>query len=96
VLDKLEARGLLRRRRDHDDRRVVRAELTARGDALVAELMPRHARRVAAAFAVLAPDEQVQLARLLRTLGRAQSDRPDERSPLATPTSTGPARKEIP
>ena len=103
VLDKLEARGLLRRRRDHHDRRVVLARLTPDGEALVAELMPRHVARVVAAFAVLAPEQQTQLAQLLKTLGLAQNVRAGDRpvvapagEAVAAPSPTDPPRKETP
>lgn len=76
VLDQLEARGWIGRERDPNDRRVVLVDLSAAGRAFVDELLPRHVRRVVAAFAALDPDEQAELARLLRTLGRAQSDPP--------------------
>jgi DNA-binding MarR family transcriptional regulator len=38
LLDRLEGRGLVRRLRDEQDRRVVRARITERGLALLAEL----------------------------------------------------------
>jgi MarR family 2-MHQ and catechol resistance regulon transcriptional repressor len=102
VLDKLEARGLLRRRRDRHDRRVVLARLTPTGEALVRDLMPRHVARVVTAFAALAPDQQAQLAALLRTLGLAQGDRAavgGEAAPepaVAAPAPADPPRKETP
>jgi DNA-binding MarR family transcriptional regulator len=44
-LDRLEARGLVKRTRDHDDKRIIRVSLTKKGrdliDAVVAELMQR-------------------------------------------------------
>lgn len=40
VIDQLEARGLLKRSRDTADRRVVKLDLTAGGEALVARLSP--------------------------------------------------------
>jgi DNA-binding MarR family transcriptional regulator len=87
----LEARGLLRRERDGDDRRVVRLRPTARalrhrerqeqawGDALehaLAALAPRDARRLRAC----AP----ALAALATELGRRR------RGPMAQPTETSP------
>lgn len=72
VLDQLEARGWIRRSRDPSDRRVVLVDLAAEGRTFVDDLLPRHVGRVVDAFAALDPDEQAELARLLRTLGRAQ------------------------
>jgi MarR family 2-MHQ and catechol resistance regulon transcriptional repressor len=74
VLDNLERRELIRRRRDPSDRRVVRVELTDRGDAGIAPLFPLHVTRVVDAFSALDPAEQETLARLCRTLGLAQGE----------------------
>lgn len=73
VLDQLEARDRIVRTRDPNDRRVVLVDLTAEGRAFITDLFPRHVDRVVAAFASLDPDEQAELARLLRTLGHAQT-----------------------
>ncbi len=45
VVDKLEARGLVRRVRAATDRRQVRVELTDAGRLLIETLFPRHAAR---------------------------------------------------
>ena len=45
VVDKLEARGLVRRTRSPRDRRVVPVELTQAGRTLIEALFPRHAAR---------------------------------------------------
>ena len=92
VLDKLQRRALIRRSRDAGDRRVVRIDLTPDGEALVADLLPRHAQRAADAFAALTADEQSELARLLRIVGRAQADpsRPDRAGPPHAPARTSP------
>lgn len=71
VVDKLGARGLVRRTRAACDRRSVRVELTEAGRALIAELFPDHARDIAGAMAGLGPDELRQLSALLRRLGHA-------------------------
>jgi MarR family 2-MHQ and catechol resistance regulon transcriptional repressor len=71
VVDNLERRGLVARRRGADDRRVVTVVLTGDGETLIRDLFPRHAARLAEAFAVLAPAEQEELAALCRRLGRA-------------------------
>jgi MarR family 2-MHQ and catechol resistance regulon transcriptional repressor len=71
VVDKLEARGLVRRVRAAADRRQVRVELTEAGRELIGELFPRHAEDIARAMAGLAPAELRQLGDLLRKLGIA-------------------------
>lgn len=70
VVDNLERRGLVSRERSPADRRMVTVHLTASGGKLIQDLFPRHAARLTAAFAVLTPSEQAQLAALCRRLGR--------------------------
>ena len=69
VLDHLEARGLVSRRRDPTDRRVKRVTLTRRGRDLVEAVLPGHVARIAQELAVLSTEEQATLGRLCRRLG---------------------------
>jgi MarR family 2-MHQ and catechol resistance regulon transcriptional repressor len=69
VIDKLAARGLVRRVRGTEDRRQVRVELTDEGRALIEDVFPRHAQDIGRAMAGLAPAEMEQLGTLLRRLG---------------------------
>ncbi len=69
VVDKLQARGLVRRVRDPLDRRLVRVELTDAGLTLIRGLFPHHAADIAAAMAGLSSAELRQLGELLRRLG---------------------------
>jgi MarR family 2-MHQ and catechol resistance regulon transcriptional repressor len=71
VMDRLEGQGLVSRFRSEDDRRVVHARLTKEGHALVARVFPEHAERIEHLCRHLAPDEQEELRRLLKGLGRA-------------------------
>ncbi len=71
VVDQLEKAGLLRRGRDASDRRAVRACLTPRGAALMAQVFPRHAAALTSAAAALGPREQATLAHLLKKWGKA-------------------------
>jgi len=71
LIDKLEARGLVRRVRQKADRRAVRVELTAAGAALIEPLFAAHAGDIDAAMAGLDGDELRQLGTLLRKLGLA-------------------------
>jgi len=73
VIDKLEARGLVRRVRSPSDRRQVKVELSACGRSLIEDVFPRHAQDIAAAMAGLAPAALAELGELLRTLGIAAS-----------------------
>jgi len=72
VLDNLEKRGLVERRREINDRRSVRVYLTEQGQALIAELFPRQAAAISAVFDALTPEEQEELGRLCKKLGTSK------------------------
>ena len=74
VMDKLEGQGLVVRERSGDDRRVVRACLTERGRALVADVFPGHAGHIHALTEALEPGERAELRRLLKKLGRGLAE----------------------
>jgi MarR family transcriptional regulator, 2-MHQ and catechol-resistance regulon repressor len=69
LVDKLEARGLVRRVRQKLDRRAVLVELTPAGRELIGPLFTQHAADIADAMAALNGDELRQLGGLLRKLG---------------------------
>lgn len=69
VVDNLEKRGLVRRARRANDRRVVDVTLTDKGRALITSLFPAHARRITNLFSALSSKQQDQLAAICRTLG---------------------------
>jgi MarR family transcriptional regulator, 2-MHQ and catechol-resistance regulon repressor len=73
VMDRLESQGLVARFRSRDDRRVVHAELTDEGRALVAEVFPEHARYIEHLCRHLDSEEQEELRRLLKKLGKGIS-----------------------
>lgn len=73
VVDNLERRGLVKRRRDGEDRRVVTVHLTASGRDLVRAVFPRVVEVLVDAFSTLSATEQQQLAALCRRLGTAES-----------------------
>jgi len=77
LIDKLEARGLVRRLRQKADRRAVRVELTAEGHALIEPLFSAHAGDIDTAMAGLDEPELRQLGELLRKLGLAAGDLED-------------------
>jgi MarR family transcriptional regulator, 2-MHQ and catechol-resistance regulon repressor len=70
VIDNLERRKLVARRRGLEDRRVVTVDLTASGRRLIEKVFPVHARAVAQAMGTLMAAEQEELGRLCRKLGR--------------------------
>ena len=86
VVDKLAARGLVRRAPNPSDRRSVQVELTAQGQGLISAVFPAHAQDIARAFACLTPDELAVLDRLLRKLGLGANtlDLPDPKPQIAS------------
>ena len=81
VIDNLEKRGLVQRRRDPDDRRVVMVELTEAGLQLISAIFPHHAEVVAEEMAVLTPDELRQLGELCKKLGKGNAGGVQEAAP---------------
>lgn len=72
VIDNLEKRGLVKRRRDPHDRRVIVVELTESGLELIRAIFPRHAQVIAEEMSVLTPEEQKQLGALCKKLGKGR------------------------
>jgi MarR family 2-MHQ and catechol resistance regulon transcriptional repressor len=72
VIENLEKAGLVARTARAEDRRVLTVELTRTGRRLVRGMFPRHARLIEGSFGVLTPNEQDELRRLCRKLGKAQ------------------------
>lgn len=66
VVDSLEKKSLVRRDRSGSDRRRVIVHLTKVGEALIARVFPRHAQKVAGAFACLSNSDKAALAKLLK------------------------------
>lgn len=70
VMDRLEERGLVYRERSGEDRRVVEARLTLDGRELVEKVFPGHVEFIDGLVDVLEVDEQKELRRLLKKLGK--------------------------
>ena len=70
VVDNLEKRGLVRRERCPEDRRVYRVHLLPAGARLIRRVFPVHAKAVAADMSALTPSETDDLGRLCRKLGK--------------------------
>jgi MarR family 2-MHQ and catechol resistance regulon transcriptional repressor len=70
VVDNLEKHGLVARKRDVQDRRVVMVDLTCAGRELIASLFPNHVAAVTEEFSVLTVEEQEQLGALCKKLGK--------------------------
>ncbi len=72
VIDNLEKQGLVQRKRDTADRRMITVSLTPAGQALISQLFPAHAAAIAAELSCLTPEEQETLGNLCRKLGKKE------------------------
>jgi MarR family 2-MHQ and catechol resistance regulon transcriptional repressor len=70
LVDRLEERGLVERRRCDRDRRAYYAHLTPEGSGFVAGIFPEHAAAITEAFSVLSDEECAAASELLRRVGR--------------------------
>ena len=75
VVDHLEHSGLVERRRDCADRRLITIHLTAAGRRRIKGLFPRHAKQVLEALGALSQAEQRMLGQLCKKLGLANSSK---------------------
>ncbi|MEJ2501823.1 MAG: MarR family transcriptional regulator [Gemmatimonadota bacterium] len=71
VVDRLQDKGLVRRRPCEEDRRAIYAELTDEGAELMARIFPLHEDSIEAATSGLTPEEQRQAIALLKKLGHS-------------------------
>lgn len=68
VVNKLEERGLMRRRASEEDRRVIFGEITPAGRELIADIFPVHVEQLRQLTAGLSATEKRTAAKLLRKL----------------------------
>jgi MarR family 2-MHQ and catechol resistance regulon transcriptional repressor len=68
LVDRLQEDGLVRRVDHPEDRRMLFAELTDKGNSLIAEAQPVHAASIERAFGNLTGDQRETLEGLLRRL----------------------------
>ncbi len=73
-IDRMEAKGLVERIRDSEDRRSVRIRLTPEGLRLVDELVGLHVENEIRMLSALGPAERDQLSGLLRMLLESMGD----------------------
>ncbi len=76
LVDRLEAKGLVTRESFPGDKRSRFAVLTPDGSALIRQIFPGHAKRLAKVLGALTPKEQKRLTGMLRTLGRGAEKEP--------------------
>jgi len=74
VINNLEKRKLVKRRRDGKDKRYYSVELTPAGKQLIEDIFPQHAAGIVRSLNPLTPAEQHELARLCRKLGLSCSN----------------------
>jgi len=70
VLQNLEKRDLITRKRNPNDQRVVRVSLNRTGRILIEQILPSHVAGITEDLGVLTAEEQETLAALCRKLGR--------------------------
>jgi MarR family 2-MHQ and catechol resistance regulon transcriptional repressor len=76
VVDRLQDKGLVRRRPCKEDRRAIYAELTEEGLALMERIFPLHAESIEAAMAGLDTAEVREAIALLKKLGHSAAAAP--------------------
>ena len=74
LADRLEGLGLVERRADPTDRRVVRLALTERGEAALSELHRQRDERITTAMERLSPEDRRAVLTGLELLERAAQD----------------------
>ena len=72
VVNNLEKRALVQRKRDREDRRFIEIHLTAKGTRLVERVLPQHVAGIVDDFGRLSTDELEELRRMCRKLGKPQ------------------------
>jgi MarR family transcriptional regulator, 2-MHQ and catechol-resistance regulon repressor len=72
VIDNLEKHGLVRRVRSEEDRRMVMIELTPLGKETIEGVLPDHIEVIKNEMSVLTTEEQRELGRLCKKLGKVE------------------------
>ena len=69
IIDNLEKRGIVTRRRDIEDRRAIVISLTDEGRQLISKIFPLHMQNIYRMLGVLTDDELASLALTCKKLG---------------------------
>ena len=75
VIDNLEKRGLVRRKRDRNDRRFLIVHLTVKGKKLIRKIFPPHAALITKELSVLNATDQKILGDLCKKVGMGVNNR---------------------
>jgi MarR family 2-MHQ and catechol resistance regulon transcriptional repressor len=70
VVDNLEKRALVERKRSEEDRRYITVQITAAGRKLMRDLLPRHVAEIRKQMDVLSGSDQEELRRLCKSVGK--------------------------
>lgn len=70
VVDNLEKRQLVQRDREVGDRRCISVSLTPAGKQLISDIFPAHVAEIARQMCILSLEEQAELGRLCKKLGK--------------------------
>lgn len=104
AVDRLERRGLVRRRESPGDRRVRVIELTKEGSELIERAFPEHAEALEKAVSALGATERATIVRLLKKLGKGaqalleqdEEEEQDDRAGEAREGRAGSTKDERP
>lgn len=96
ILDRLEARGLVTRRRRHDDKRQVRVELTSAGETVLGQTPPPLQELFTERLAALPPERRRSIADALRLVVELLEAEGIEAAPLLARGSANPAVSDLP
>ena len=72
VIDNLEKRQLVQRDRELGDRRCISVSLTPAGKQLISDIFPTHVAAIARQMSILSLEEQAELGRLCKKLGKQE------------------------
>lgn len=72
VIDNLVKRGLVTRQRSAEDRRMILISLTEAGSQLITRIFPVYLKALLAEISILSPQEQEDLGRLCKKLGKKE------------------------
>ena len=72
VIDNLEKRKLVKREREAQHRRCIKVCLTPKGHQLISKIFPSHVAAVVDEMSILTSNEQEELGRLCRRLGKKE------------------------
>jgi MarR family transcriptional regulator, 2-MHQ and catechol-resistance regulon repressor len=90
VVNNLEKRGWVRRERQVEDRRMIQIQLTSEGRRLIERIFPQHADDIARELSVLEPEEQEELRKICRKLGKGVAEGINGGAGAKTPVTSRP------